>query len=380
MHITGLTSRILEYDLREAYGDGPKPKEIFDTRYHISLDALHTDEGIDGYTMQYGGLGEGRAIGHALHEAYGGDLIGRDPRDIERIWHDLRRKNRHMYNLTDAVIGAVDIALWDLRGKMTGLPIAALLGLARDRVPCYATARTIAPTPEQVYAEAQLRKAEGFRGFKVQFWDGLELDVPRFRAAREGAGPDFPLMQDAAGEYSYVDALAAGRVLEELGYHWFEEPIPDRQLDQLRRLTNELAIPILAMETLRLHEMPEHFRHAAADIARGDVLIKEGITGLRKACATAELFGYNLEIHGLGPALLEVANLHVALSVENCEFVEAHDPLYQHGIVGKPLEIDAEGHRVLPDAPGLGVDIDWNWVDDHTIDVIRTGDMPAGVG
>ena len=379
MQITGLTSRIIEYDLREAYGDGPIPKEIFDTRYHISLDTLHTDDGIDGHTMQYGGLGEGRAIGHALHEAYGGDLIGRDPRDVERIWQDLRRKNRHMYNLTDAVVGAIDIALWDLRGKMTGLPIAVLLGLARDRVPCYATARTIAPTPEQVFAEAQLRKAEGFRGFKVQFWDGLEVDIPRFRAAREGVGTDFPLMQDAAGEYSYTAALAAGRVLEELGYHWFEEPIPDRQLDQLRRLTNELAIPILAMETLRLHEMPEHFRHAAADIARGDVLIKEGITGLRKACATAELFGYNLEIHGLGPALLEVANLHVALSVENCEYVEAHDPLYQRGIVGNPLAIDDEGCRVLPDAPGLGVEIDWDWVDDNTVEVIRSGDVPAGV-
>jgi L-alanine-DL-glutamate epimerase-like enolase superfamily enzyme len=186
-------------------------------------------------------------------------------------------------------------------------------------------------------------------------------------------------MQDAGGEYSFVDALAAGRVLEELGYHWFEEPIPDRQLDQLRRLTNELAIPILAMETLRLHEMPEHFRHAAADIARGDVLIKEGITGLRKASATAELFGYNLEIHGLGPALLEVANLHVALSVENCEFVEAHDPLYQRGLVGNPLAIDEEGCRVLPDAPGLGVEIDWDWVDDNTVEVIRSGDVPAGV-
>jgi len=230
-----------------------------------------------------------------------------------------------------------------------------------------------------VYAEGQRRKAEGFRGFKVQFWDGLDLDIPRFRAAREAVGPDFPLMQDAGGEYSYVDAVAAGRVLEQLGYHWFEEPIPDRQLDQLRRLADELSIPILAMETLRLHELPEHLRHAAADLARGDVLIKAGITGLRKACATAELFGFNLEIHGLGPALLDMANLHVALSIENCEFVEAHDPVYEHGVVGRPLAIDGDGCRRLPEGPGLGVEIDWGWVDDHTVEVIRSGDVPAGV-
>ena len=379
MRITGLSSRILEYDLREAWGEGRIPEGIHSTRVPVSFDTLHTDEGIDGWTMEYGGLGEGRAIGHVLHEAYANDLIDRDPRLIESIWQDLRRKNRHMYNVSDAVAGAIDVALWDLRGKVMGQPIAVLLGLARERVPCYATARTIDPQPEEVYEEARRTVAAGYRGFKVQFWSGLDRDVPRFQAAREGAGPDFPLMQDAAGEYSYIEALAAGRVLEELGYHWFEEPIPDRQLGQLRRLADELRIPILAMETLRLHELAEHFRHGAADLARGDVLIKAGVTGLRKAMAAAELFGYNLEIHGLGTALLDVANLHVALSVENCEFVEAHHPVFEQGMVGSPLAIDLDGCRVLPNAPGLGIEIDWNWVDDHTVEVIRSGDVPAGV-
>jgi L-alanine-DL-glutamate epimerase-like enolase superfamily enzyme len=377
VRIVGITTRIVAYDLREAHPDGAVPEGMFEPVYPIPLVTLHTDEGVDGHTMQYGGLGEGRSIGHLLHEAYAGDVIGRDPRDVERIWQDLRRKNRHMYNVADATVGAIDIALWDLRGKMLGQPVAALLGLARTHVPCYATARSLAPTPEQVYEEAKLRKAEGFRGFKVQFWQGLDVDVPRFQAAREGVGPDFRLMQDAAGEYSYREALTAGRVLESLGYHWFEEPIPDRELDQLRRLTDELAIPILAMETLRLHEMPEHLRRGAADIARGDVLIKAGITGLRKACAMAELFGYDLEIHGLGAGLLDVANLHVAASVENCQFVEAHDPLFEHGLAGRPLAIDADGCRVLPDGPGLGVELDWDWIDDHTLEVVRSPGGPS---
>ena len=373
MRVTGITTRILAYDLSEAWGDRP-PEGIAETTYHIPLVTLHTDEGLDGHAMQYGGLGEGRAIGHLLHEAYAIDVIGRDPRSIEAIWQDLRRKERHMYNTSDATVGAIDIALWDLRGKMLGQPIATLLGLARERVPCYATARTIDPAPDDVHAEAKLRREEGYRGFKVQFWDGLEQDIPRFEAARDGAGPDFPLMQDAAGGYSYVDAIAAGRVLERLGYTWFEEPIPDRQLDQLRRLADQLDIPILATETLLLHELPEHLRHGAADIVRGDVLIKAGITGLRKACAAAELFGYDLEIHGLGGVLLDVANLHVALSVENCRFVEAHHPVYERGAIGRPLAIDGDGCRVLPDGPGLGVELDWDWLDDHTVEVVASGE------
>ena len=376
MRVTGITTRILAYDLRPAWGEDP-PEGIFDTTYRIPLVTLHTDAGIDGHAMQYGGLGEGRAMGHVLHEAYAGDVMGRDPRDIEAIWQHLRRKERHMYNTSDATIGTLDIALWDLRGKALGQPVAALLGLARDRVPCYATARSINPSPEQVYEEAKLRRSEGYRGFKIQFWDGLDRDIPRFRAAREGAGPDFTLMEDAAGGYTYVQAIAAGRELQDLGFTWFEEPIPDRQLDQLRRLADQLDIPILATETLLLHELPEHLRRGAADIVRGDVLIKDGITGLRKACVAAELFGYDLEIHGLGGFLSDIANLHVALSVENCRFVEAHHPIYEQGLIGRPLAIDADGHRVLPDAPGLGVELDWDWIDDHTQEVIRSGETPS---
>jgi L-alanine-DL-glutamate epimerase-like enolase superfamily enzyme len=376
MRVIGITTRVIAYDLTEAWGGKP-PEGIFDTTYRIPLVTLHTDEGIDGHSMQYGGLGEGLAMGHVLHEAYAGDVIGRDPREIEAIWQHLRRKERHMYNTSDATIGAIDVALWDLRGKLVGEPVAALLGLARDRVPCYATARNIDPTPERVFEEARTRRAEGYRGFKVQFWDGLERDIPRFHAAREGAGPDFPLMEDAGGAYTYVEAIRAGRELERLDFTWFEEPIPDRQLDQLRRLTDQLDIPILATETLLLHELPEHLRHGAADIVRGDVLIKDGITGLRKACVAAELFGYDLEIHGLGGFLSDVANLHVASSVENCRFVEAHHPVYEQGAIGAPLAIDADGYRVLPDGPGLGVELDWDWLDDHTVEMIRSGSTPA---
>ncbi len=185
-------------------------------------------------------------------------------------------------------------------------------------------------------------------------------------------GPDFPLFQDAAGFYSWTEALAAGYVLDELNYRWFEEPIPDREVFQLKRLTDELRTPILAGETSRLHELPEFLRIGAADLVRGDVLIKGGITGLRKAAAAAELFGFNIEIHGLGAPLLDIANLHVALSIENCEFSEGHDSLYYLGLVGEPLAIDADGNRRLPLGPGLGVELDWDWIDDHTVEMIRT--------
>lgn len=371
MRITSIESRVIGYDVAEAWGD-VLPEGITTTWYEYSFDAFHTDEGIVGHTNQNANVRDGGAMIHVLHDLYAPHLIGQDPLHVEAIWQQLRRLNRHAYNLSDSMAGAIDVALWDIRGKAAGMPIAVMLGLARDRIPAYATARNIEPTPEDVFTEAETRKAQGFHGFKIQFWDGLGRDIPRFRAARDAVGPDFPLMQDAAGMYSYADALAAGKVLGDLGYAWFEEPIPDRNLLQLQRLTDQLDVPILAGETSRVHELAEAMRLGAFDIARGDVLMKEGITGLRKAAAMADLLGFDLEIHGINQPLLDVANLHVALSITNCRWSETFHPIYYRGLTGDPLKIDAEGYKHLPAGPGLGVEIDWDWIDDHTTSTRRT--------
>jgi L-alanine-DL-glutamate epimerase-like enolase superfamily enzyme len=372
VRITSIESRILGYDIAEAWLPEGPPEGISSTLYRYSFDTFHTDEGIDGYTMQNSNLEDGAAMGQVLHDVYAPQLIGDDPLRGEALWQKLRRLNRHAYNLSDGVAGSIDVALWDIRGKVANQPIAVLLGLARDKIPAYATARTQNPTPEQVFKEAQLRRSEGYHGFKIQFWDGLDRDVPRFRAAREAVGPDYPLMQDAAGMYSFAQALAAGRVLGELNYEWFEEPIPDRNLFQLKRLTDELSVPILAGETSRVHELAEGMRMGAFDIARGDVHLKEGITGLHKAVGMADLLGYDLEVHGVAQPLLEAANLHVSLAMQNGRYAETFNPLYGLGVKNNALAIDAQGYKHLPPGPGLGVELDWDWIDNVTQSVIRT--------
>ena len=262
MRVTGITTRILAYDLRPAWGDHP-PEGIFDTTYRIPLVTLHTDAGIDGHAMQYGGLGEGRAMGHVLHEAYAGDVIGRDPRHVEAIWQHLRRKQRHMYNTSDATIGTLDVALWDLRGKALGQPVAALLGLARERVPCYATRPLDRPAPEQVFEEAKLRRSEGYRGFKIQFWDGLERDIPRFHAAREARRPRLPADGGRRRRlHLHPGDSAAGRELQELGYTWFEEPIPDRQAGSAPTARRSAGYPDPGhARRCGSTSCPEHLRH-----------------------------------------------------------------------------------------------------------------------
>ena len=372
MKITAIESRVIGYDVAEAWGEGILPEGISTSWYEYSFDTIHTDDGVVGYTMQNANLRDGAAMIHVLHDLYAPQLIGEDPLQSELLWHKLRRLNRHAYNLSDGVAGSIDVAIWDIRGKVANLPIATMLGLARTKVGAYATARTIEPSPEDVHEEAKERQAQGYHGFKVQFWDGLDRDIPRFRAAREAVGDDFPLMQDAAGMYSYTQALAAGKVLGELGYTWFEEPIPDRNLFQLQRLTEQLDVPILAGETSRVHELAEGMRLGAFDIARGDVHMKEGITGLRKAVGMADLLGFELEVHGVAQPLLDIANLHVSLSMTNGRWAETFHPIYTRGLKGQPLAIDAEGYKHLPAGPGLGVELDWDWIDDNTQSARRT--------
>ena len=370
MKVTGFKTWRLEVDSAPWYFGNPIPKDE-PLKWEYPLTRVSTDEDIHGYTMGYGANGEGRIDSCILHDLYVDALVGEDPFQHEAIWQVFKRKNRHLYSLTDTAIGMLDVALWDIKGKVTGLPIAALLGVCRSKIPSYRTVSYFLPTPEKVSAAARQAKEAGYRGCKFNFFDGPALDIPRLRAAREAVGPEFPLMHDGSSFYSLTDALEIGRALGDLHYHWFEEPVYDRQLGILKRLTDELDVPILAAETVTLAELPEFLRHDVVDLLRGDVLIKGGVTGLRKAFAACELFGLNLEIHTTSSPVLDVANLHVACSVHNCQFLETHHDMFRFGLKNSPLEIDSQGYLHLPAGPGLGVELDWDWIDNHTIEVIE---------
>jgi L-alanine-DL-glutamate epimerase-like enolase superfamily enzyme len=371
MKITRMTTWRVEVDYSAWLGDtevagGGRP--VWDQ----PIVRLDTDEGVAGHTMAFALSAVGAGNARMLHETYWSTLKGKDVMRHEALWQELRRANRHLYTVTDVPVGALDVALWDIRAKAAGLPLAALLGMARDRVPAYASISQGLLTPDHVAAEVGRIKSEGFRACKIQIWDGPERDIPRLEAGRAAAGPDFVLMHDGGGMYNYLEALEVGRALDRLNYYWYEEPVPDRQINILKRLAGELQTPILAAETVRLAELPEFLRQGALDIVRGDCYIKGGITGLRKALGMCELFGYNLEIHTGATPLLDAANLHAICSTENCRFAESHHAVFRFGMKGNPLEIDAEGYLHLPAGPGLGIELDWDWIDDHTVEVITS--------
>ncbi len=373
MKIAGLTTRLLKVDAAARYKDGVVPAGR-PPHWIFPLVTLHAGDGLEGQSMIYGPHGDGRALADVLHESYWPQVSGADPGFSEALWQKLMSRQRHLYNQTDTLVGVLDVAVWDLRGKAAGLSIAAMLGQHTDRMPAYQTAHSELYTPGEVATEASAVKRAGFHGYKLQLRAGPTADLPRLAAAREAVGPDFPLMQDPNSGYTLTEALAVGHELDRLRYHWFEEPLPETQVSHYQHLVAALRTPILAAETSRLAELPAFLSNRALTMARGDVLLKGGITGLRKAMAACEVFGYKLEIHTANTPLLDVANLHVACAARNTTLVEVHHPVFRFGLKQHPFAPDAQGLVHLPEGPGLGVELDWTWIEAHTESLRRSGE------
>lgn len=318
--------------------------------------------------MAYGKQTEGRSQAVMMKDYYEPRLIGMNPLHRERIWHEIKHLNRNLRNFTDCILGTIDVALWDIQGKVVGQPIAELLGIYREKVPTYSTSSRFLLTPELVKQEVAAVKKRNFHGYKLQIWQGPEQDIPRLEAAREAAGPGLALMLDSVSGYDFDQALEIGRTLDRLRYKWFEEPIREQNISLITELARRIETPVLAGEGLGVIELAEQIKARTFQMVRGDVHLKVGITGLRKLIGMCDLLEIKMEIHTAATPLLDVANLHVGCSMKNGDFLESHHDLMRFGLKGGPLHPDADGFLHYPKGPGLGIELDWDWLDNHTVE------------
>jgi len=360
--------RLIRLSADAWYHPEPIPEGVVG-HFDFPLVTLTTDEGIEGHSMEYCPLGQGPGSATQLVDIFAVELLGKDPLRHEAIWQTLRMKQRHLYNVTPTLWSTIDVALWDIKGKVAGQSIAMMMGGLRDRIPAYATCppQTIS-TVEAVAQQVASKKAQGFSGVKLQLSGGSHLDIPRLIKAREVAGDGFPLMVDSSAVLTFEDALKIGHVLDELKYEWFEEPFPDAHVLQLRKLAHDISTPILAGETVGLFELAHYLADGAIDIARADAHHKCGITGMIKALGMCEILGYELEIHTASTPLMDLANLHCAGGTRLSRFVESHHDMFRFGLKSDPMKVHEDGCMHVPTGDGLGVEIDWDWMDDHTVE------------
>jgi L-alanine-DL-glutamate epimerase-like enolase superfamily enzyme len=296
-------------------------------------------------------------------------LIGVDPLDRERIWQDFWRNLRSSH--LGFAIGPVDCALWDLLGKVSDMPVYKLLGGMRDRIPAYASTVTLDSLEEYMdLAEACLEK--GYKAIKLHAWGRLEQDAELCRALRKKVGDDIQLLYDASSMFNtFEDAVWFGRQLEEQGYFWYEEPMDHFNMTALARLAAELEIPLAVAEAT--HGGPwdalAHIKAGAADIILTGPLdaFKGGFTGVMKTAHICEGYGIMCAIHSGN-----VASLHAACAIYNTRYFERLVPEKQYappGVQDASTEIDSEGYARPWDRPGLGIEVDWDWVKKHTVKV-----------
>ncbi len=314
-------------------------------------------------------------------------LVGEDPLDREKLWHWMDQMTTFGNSLSEHAAGIVDCALWDLAGRLTELPVYKLLGGARDRVAAYASTAPNLGGPE-VYAEHALAcKRQGYTAYKVHAnicWNphtrqpapqlpGFpKEDVEVCRAVREAVGEDMVLMLDPFGVYTLDESLWVGRQLERLGYYWLEHPMVETRVEAYRRLTRELDIAICSPEHVPggVFSRAEWVLQGASDMLRIDVYYG-GITGCWKLINVCQAFGLQCEIHGPGWAH---AQLLGAAPAATCRYYERgllrpglDDALAAPYLKSIPDPLDGEGNIVLSALPGLGLDLDWDYIEANRV-------------
>lgn len=287
-------------------------------------------------------------------------LLGRNPLEREALWRDIRPR---AFPLAPGALAAVDNALWDLAGKVAGLPLYKLLGGARDRILSYASTPLLPDVPAYLKFVAELLE-QGFRAVKFHAWCLPDKDLELARAVRkEYPGNEIAFMHDAENNYDREGALRVARDLEDLGFTWFEAPLPDYDLEGYRELTRRVSIPVLPSGNW-FQDLPSFaaaIQSGAWRTARTDVTVCGGVTPARKAMLVAETAGLKCEMMCWGNTLISVANLHMMLAFANATYYEQPVPYasYEYGM-RDVIRTGADGYVEAPCKPGLGVDVDWD--------------------
>lgn len=317
----------------------------------------------------YEGVGSGDLmLGLHGHEPL---FIGRNPFDIERHVHVLDNLQFHYGRMWP-----LEVALWDVMGKISAKPLWQMLGGNRPSIRVYASTGVRMPVEERIASVLRLKK-EGFPAVKVRFHaaDPRE-DIAAVQNIRDAAGPEIKILVDAnqgwqmpydtASAWDFKTALWVAEALSEFDVYWLEEPLPRHYYRGLAELRNRLTIRIAGGEGNReFSELLEYLHHESLDVYQPDAVWSTGILRARQIANHVTTTGAIYSPHTWGDGLVLLANLHVAAAVSNAPFVEfPYDPPYwtperRDYMLPEPIRSDHSGTITLSDAPGLGVTIDW---------------------
>ena len=331
---------------------------------------VRTDEGITG-------IGECFRRQPSVTKALVDDLlapalIGKDPTETARRFDDMARaaSAEEMGGAAFCAIAGLDIAMWDIKGKALGVPVHNLLGGAlRDEIPVYASSMRRDMTPLEEARRAASLVEMGYSGYKLHSAVPGEIDHPADQTiatvteVRAAVGDNVDILVDVNGAFSVHRAIEIGKALEDLGVFHFEEPRPARDLEGLAAVADALTIPIASGEMIYTHhQYRDLILRGRADIIQPDIVKAPGFTEFQRIEALASAFGVPITVHNTQPILSTIAHLHFCAASRmvpySQEYNIEHIPIRDdRPILKEPLEV-VNGHIAVPNAPGLGVELD----------------------
>ncbi|MDR2997859.1 MAG: mandelate racemase/muconate lactonizing enzyme family protein [Microbacterium sp.] len=336
---------------------------------YSTLIRLRTEDGLEGIGECYG-LPAPRVTAQIVRDIIEPLLIGEDADAIDRLWSkvfsSMSGGGQTRGYFLEAMSG-VDIALWDLKGKAYGVPVHSLLGGPhRDRVSVYASPVPMLDQPAASADYALGFANQGFDAIKLKLGRGARTDVAHAAAVREAIGEDRELLVDLNCAYTADRAVDVVRRLVDLGITWIEEPCAVDDVAGYRRIRDSLPVSLVNGETLFTRwDQREFLVNGAVDVVMPNLARAGGITESRKLAALCETFHVDIAPHGVGSAVGLAAALQLSASVPNFR-------IYEYNRLPNPLRDEltvdrfdfSDGTLAVPTGPGLGIELDWDLVDE----------------
>jgi D-galactarolactone cycloisomerase len=341
-----------------------------------------TNDGVEGWG-EGGQYGPPEPVASCIRDVLGPKLIGRDPREAGKLWHEMYSATRDFGQKGSYIeaMSALDIALWDIAGKVSNQPISRMLGGAfRESVPAYATGCYYRNESDLFSRETQIalgKEAESYSesGFQIlKMKVGLlpvEQDAERVATVRTAIGSDHMLLVDANHAYNRKTALRMGRALERFDVRWFEEPIVPEDREGYRMLRDKLDLPIAGGECeYTRYGFRDLIVGGCLDIAQPDICVAGGFSEWNKIVALCESFGVWVIPHVWGSGIALATALHAVAALAPFPHTANPIPLQNEPLIEfdrnyNPLRDDLleesfelkQGRVVVPTGPGLGITV-----------------------
>jgi L-alanine-DL-glutamate epimerase-like enolase superfamily enzyme len=333
-----------------------------------------TENGLVGWGEAHHGRCPG-AIGQLINTTLRQLVVGMNACDVVGVWARIYSRQLASHGMGTAAtlaMSGLDLALWDIRGKAIGWPLYKLLGGASKAIPAYAGGISLGfQSPEELVAEAQALVEQGYRTLKLRFGDTVARDIERLGAIRSAFGEGVGIMVDANTGYKVDDVRKVMPALEQHGVLWLEEPFPPQDYRSYESAHGFGGIPLAAGENhYTRFEFNRVIEEKSIRVLQPDLSKTGGVTEALRIAAMASAYKLSINPHTSASGINMAASIHLLASIENGGYFEADvakENLFRDQLTSRPDLLDKDGCVRPPEGPGLGVEVDEDFLKAHPV-------------